>query len=111
MSDLISSEKFLKFSPHQSSNPASLQDGRVKRYLPLGCIVNELKTGQGVKKFGIYPWIHQYLALTTDKTVSLYVNFSICKMGVGRKGEHLLPCKVLRLSAINKQGYIIRKLG
>lgn len=60
---------------------------RVKRYLPLGCIVNELKTGQRVKKFGIYPWIHQYLALTSDVLITLYVNFSICKMGVGRKED------------------------
>lgn len=67
-----------------------------KRYLPLGCIVNELQTGQRVKRFKIYPWIHQYLALTSDKLVSVYVNFSICKMGEGKEGGHLVPCKVLR---------------
>lgn len=76
----------------KSDNPSDLQD-TVKRYLPLGCIVNELKTGQGVKRSGIYPWIHQYLALTSDKSVSLYINFSICKMGVGRKGDTYYPIK------------------
>ena len=83
----------IPFSSCPQSLPASakslnypyLQDG-VKIYLPLGCIVSRLQTSQGVKRFGIYPWIHQYFALTSDKSVSLYVNFSIYKMGMGGRG-------------------------
>ena len=85
MSDIIRNGEFLKLSPCQSLNHPYLQD-RVKIYLPLGCIVNRLQTGQEVKRFGIYPWVYQYFALTSDKSVSLYVNFSICKMGMGERG-------------------------
>lgn len=50
MSDIISNKEFLKFRQIlKSLDPSYLQD-KVKKYLPLGCIVNGLKTGQGVKR-------------------------------------------------------------